>query len=255
MNISLTLQYRSSVNFFPIKKIWILPILQVINLVFLICHVLFDLVPSIWIVFAIMFWEGLLGGATYCNAFWLISTEVGLPYNSRYVWISVSVSVSASERRREGEKERKREGEVVWRRYVYKNERVREGWVWMWVSLQRWMSVSDWVCNYLPISRVGRRNSKRILTWCDKCSRFLWDIACWSYSCFSYTCTWTPCTLTHENTYALSKRTFSVFIPVEVIPYVISPLSMRSGGIPLQQIFIRPWTKCVSLFKAILATW
>lgn len=67
---------RSSVNFFPIKKIWILPILQVINLVFLICHVLFDLVPSIWMVFAIMFWEGLLGGATYCNAFWLISTEV-----------------------------------------------------------------------------------------------------------------------------------------------------------------------------------
>lgn len=33
-------------------------------------------VPSIWIVFAAVLWEGLLGGAAYVNTFYRISTEV-----------------------------------------------------------------------------------------------------------------------------------------------------------------------------------
>lgn len=34
---------------------------------------IFAFVPSIWIIFAIIFWEGLLGGCIYVNAFYLIS--------------------------------------------------------------------------------------------------------------------------------------------------------------------------------------
>lgn len=37
---------------------------------------LFDFIPSIYIVFAIVFWEGLLGGAVYVNTFAEISDRV-----------------------------------------------------------------------------------------------------------------------------------------------------------------------------------
>ncbi len=37
---------------------------------------LFDFIPSVWIVFAIVFWEGLLGGAVYVNTFAEISDRV-----------------------------------------------------------------------------------------------------------------------------------------------------------------------------------
>jgi len=67
---------RSSVNIFPIKKLWILPILQLINLVLLISQAIYHFIPNIWIIFCIIFYEGLLGGATYVNAFYLLSQEV-----------------------------------------------------------------------------------------------------------------------------------------------------------------------------------
>jgi len=63
---------RSSVNIFPIKKLWILPILQGVNLLLILAQVAFKFLPSVWFVFVIMFYEGLLGGATYCNAFYQI---------------------------------------------------------------------------------------------------------------------------------------------------------------------------------------
>lgn len=37
-------------------------------------------VPSIWIVFIIVFWEGLLGGCCYVNTYNLISKEVPTRY-------------------------------------------------------------------------------------------------------------------------------------------------------------------------------
>ena len=37
---------------------------------------LFDFIPSIYIVFGIIFWEGLLGGAVYVNTFAEISERV-----------------------------------------------------------------------------------------------------------------------------------------------------------------------------------
>ncbi|XP_020613143.1 battenin-like isoform X2 [Orbicella faveolata] len=67
---------RSSVNIFPIKKIWLLALLQHVNLVILICETYLHFLPSVWIMFIIVLYEGLLGGACYVNAFYRISQEV-----------------------------------------------------------------------------------------------------------------------------------------------------------------------------------
>jgi len=64
---------RSSVNLFPIRKIWIPAALQIANAAFLSTVAIYDYLPSIYIVFAIILFEGLLGGSIYVNAFYLIS--------------------------------------------------------------------------------------------------------------------------------------------------------------------------------------
>ncbi|GFT88475.1 battenin [Nephila pilipes] len=66
---------RSSVNIFQCHKLWILPILQMINLLILLLNVCLPFIPSIWIVLAIIFYEGLLGGCAYVNTFYKISLE------------------------------------------------------------------------------------------------------------------------------------------------------------------------------------
>ncbi|KFM79238.1 Battenin, partial [Stegodyphus mimosarum] len=67
---------RSSVNFFQVKRLWILPILQIINVIILLLQIYFSFIPSIWIVLALIFYEGLLGGCAYVNTFYRISSEV-----------------------------------------------------------------------------------------------------------------------------------------------------------------------------------
>ncbi|CAL1536935.1 unnamed protein product [Lymnaea stagnalis] len=67
---------RSSVNLVHIKALWILPILQFVNLALLLCQVFYRFIPSIWIVFVIVLWEGLLGGAAYVNTFFRITNEI-----------------------------------------------------------------------------------------------------------------------------------------------------------------------------------
>jgi battenin len=67
---------RSSTPFLRVRRLYFLSCLQVINLVVLILQALFDFIPSIYIVFAIIFWEGLLGGLVYVNTFAEISDTV-----------------------------------------------------------------------------------------------------------------------------------------------------------------------------------
>lgn len=107
---------RSSVNLVTINKIWIMAVLQVtrsiansvcsqlrtgtygavdfvaavthtrfmiisclfqfLNVVVLLFETLFYYLPSIWIVFTFVLWEGLLGGGAYVNTFYRMSTEV-----------------------------------------------------------------------------------------------------------------------------------------------------------------------------------
>lgn len=67
---------RSSTPFFRIHNLYLPSMLQVVNLILLIVQSLFDIIPSVYIVFAIIFWEGLLGGLVYVNTFAEISDRV-----------------------------------------------------------------------------------------------------------------------------------------------------------------------------------
>jgi len=60
---------RSSTPFFRIHNLYLPSILQIVNLVLLILHSLYNWIPSVWLVFGVIFWEGLLGGAVYVNTF------------------------------------------------------------------------------------------------------------------------------------------------------------------------------------------
>ncbi|XP_015608291.1 battenin isoform X3 [Cephus cinctus] len=67
---------RSSVNLITINKIWLMAVLQFLNVIVLTFETLFYYIPNIWIVFAIVLWEGLLGGGAYVNTFYKMSKEV-----------------------------------------------------------------------------------------------------------------------------------------------------------------------------------
>ncbi|XP_014467524.1 PREDICTED: battenin [Dinoponera quadriceps] len=67
---------RSSVNLISLNKIWIMSLLQFVNVIILLFETLYYYIPNIWIVFAIVLWEGLLGGGAYVNTFYRMSTEI-----------------------------------------------------------------------------------------------------------------------------------------------------------------------------------
>ncbi|GAB6022239.1 G1/S-specific cyclin cln3 [Chamberlinius hualienensis] len=73
---------RSSVNFFQIEKLWILPILQFINVIIFVCEAYYLFIPSIWIVFVLILYEGLLGGLSYVNTFYKITQVIDEPYRA-----------------------------------------------------------------------------------------------------------------------------------------------------------------------------
>ncbi|OBR03296.1 Protein BTN [Colletotrichum higginsianum IMI 349063] len=60
---------RSSTPFFRIHRLYLPSLLQVGNLALLTSHAVLDFLPSVYVVFAVVFWEGLLGGAVYVNTF------------------------------------------------------------------------------------------------------------------------------------------------------------------------------------------
>lgn len=67
---------RSSTPFFRTHHLYLPSLLQVLNLVVLALHALLGFIPSVYIIFAIIFWEGLLGGLVYVNTFAEISDRV-----------------------------------------------------------------------------------------------------------------------------------------------------------------------------------
>ncbi|KAJ7313885.1 hypothetical protein JRQ81_005660 [Phrynocephalus forsythii] len=66
---------RSSATCIRIRKIWLLAVLQYLNMVFLLVAVSYMFLPSIYLVFALILYEGLLGGAGYVNTFHCVSAE------------------------------------------------------------------------------------------------------------------------------------------------------------------------------------
>lgn len=69
---------RSSTPFIRIHHVYLPSFLQLLNLVILTTHALFNYIPSVYIVFIIVLWEGLLGGAVYVNTFAEILEKVPL---------------------------------------------------------------------------------------------------------------------------------------------------------------------------------
>lgn len=67
---------RSSVNLFKIDKVYLMSLFQCINVIYFLAEVIFYVTPNLWIVFAIVFWEGLLGGGAYVNTFYRMSKEI-----------------------------------------------------------------------------------------------------------------------------------------------------------------------------------
>ncbi|XP_004461509.2 battenin isoform X1 [Dasypus novemcinctus] len=66
---------RSSLHCCRIRFTWALALLQCLNLGFLLADVWFSFLPSIYLIFLIILYEGLLGGAAYVNTFHNIALE------------------------------------------------------------------------------------------------------------------------------------------------------------------------------------
>ncbi|XP_045849134.1 battenin isoform X1 [Meles meles] len=66
---------RSSLRCCRIRFTWVLALLQCLNLAFLLVDVWLSFLPSIYIVFLVVLYEGLLGGAAYVNTFHQIALE------------------------------------------------------------------------------------------------------------------------------------------------------------------------------------
>ncbi|KAI7700819.1 protein btn1, partial [Hortaea werneckii] len=67
---------RSSLPFLRVKTLYLPTLLQVANLLALTLHALWPFIPSVYFVFGIVFWEGLLGGLVYVSTFAAIREEV-----------------------------------------------------------------------------------------------------------------------------------------------------------------------------------
>ncbi|KAK0162235.1 hypothetical protein PV327_008587 [Microctonus hyperodae] len=67
---------RSSAIFFSFKRVWLMAVFQLLNVVVFTTEAIFFYIPSIWIVFAFTFWEGLLGGGAYVNTYYNMADTV-----------------------------------------------------------------------------------------------------------------------------------------------------------------------------------
>jgi battenin len=67
---------RSSTPFFRVHHLYLPSFLQMANLALLTANALFDFIPSVYIIFAIVFWEGLLGGLVYVSTFAEITDNI-----------------------------------------------------------------------------------------------------------------------------------------------------------------------------------
>ncbi|KAM3720537.1 Battenin [Dirofilaria immitis] len=89
---------RSSVKFIQLQpsSILVIPILQVINAAFLFWDALEQFIPHVIVVFIIVFYEGLLGGAAYVNIFRLLHKSIpieGREFSLSFVSMSDSFGI------------------------------------------------------------------------------------------------------------------------------------------------------------------
>ncbi|KAL8789504.1 MAG: hypothetical protein Q9213_001117 [Squamulea squamosa] len=85
---------RSSLPFLRLPYLYSLGFLQCLNLALLILQSLYTFLPSVYIVFAMIFWVGIIGGLVYVNTYAKIADDV--PEEEReFALGAVTVSDSA----------------------------------------------------------------------------------------------------------------------------------------------------------------
>ncbi|KAE7996948.1 hypothetical protein FH972_001624 [Carpinus fangiana] len=67
---------RSSIAFLRVHHLYAPSCLQILNLALLTAHSLFGILGNVWVIFLVVFWEGLLGGLVYVNTFAEITENV-----------------------------------------------------------------------------------------------------------------------------------------------------------------------------------
>lgn len=90
---------RSSVSFIQFRRTWIMTVLQGINFTLCVFQVKHSYIKSIWIMFALVLYEGLLGGLSYVNTFYRIIQETEPSYREyamAFATISDSIGIAAA---------------------------------------------------------------------------------------------------------------------------------------------------------------
>ncbi|GME67126.1 unnamed protein product [[Candida] boidinii] len=85
---------RSSGSFIRINNLYMPAVLQILNCIICILQALYVIFPNIYILFLLMFYEGLLGGAAYVNTFMLLREQVS-PTEREFALGAVGISDSA----------------------------------------------------------------------------------------------------------------------------------------------------------------
>eukprot|EP01137_Pigoraptor_chileana_P016611 Opistho-2@73630 len=84
---------RSSLQLFKIERVEILTVLQGINFAFWVAEARYKFIPAqydVWILFPLMIYVGLLGGASYVNVFYLLLNKEDIPQKDRELCINLS---------------------------------------------------------------------------------------------------------------------------------------------------------------------
>ncbi|XP_030330255.1 battenin [Strigops habroptila] len=66
---------RSGFRYLRLRRIWVLMVLQVLNAALLLAAVLVPFLPAVGVAFALVLWEGLVGGAAYGSAFLCVGRQ------------------------------------------------------------------------------------------------------------------------------------------------------------------------------------
>ncbi|ODQ64771.1 batten's disease protein Cln3 [Nadsonia fulvescens var. elongata DSM 6958] len=85
---------RSSAGIVRIRKIYVLASLQIINVIVCIVQSMYMVLPNVYLLMALVFYEGLLGGFAYVNTFLRVSESVNVD-DREFALGSVGISDSA----------------------------------------------------------------------------------------------------------------------------------------------------------------
>ena len=87
---------RSSLQFFKIRRVYILSIFQCINFVFLFINTQFLFVDSLYVLCPLLIWVGFMGGASYVNVMHSLLEHKTLKKNEKEAALALSLMFNDS---------------------------------------------------------------------------------------------------------------------------------------------------------------